>query len=269
MKNLFDKVKNIHRRKKIAYFSIAGTLVCASVAYSHIKDKASILAKTNINDQDLVQDKVQDKAQDILQALKTKIQYPMHKNISTTYFWAGESADGDNKNISNAPSAWDDDWKNHFGGVDNPRKRNGLVVADFAPKENSFYFALPYNDFDNKGKRKKDVGQVIPWANSKKWGVAESMCKNQWIKITKGDKVAYAQWADVGPFGEDDSGYVFGGAKPKSKTNDDAGLDVSPAVKDFLGLSDIDKTDWQFVDAKDVPDGPWKETITTSQISWN
>lgn len=194
---------------------------------------------------------------------------PVHTNISTTYFWAGEAADGDNKNISNVPSAWDDDWTQHFGGVDDPKKRNGFVAASFTPKENSFYFALPYNDFDSKGSRKKDVSTVIPWASSKKWADTDSMCKDQWIQITKGGKTAYAQWEDVGPFGENDSAYVFGNASPKSKTNEDAGLDVSPAVKDFLSLGDVDKTDWQFVRADQVPDGPWKKTVTTSQIYWN
>lgn len=194
--------------------------------------------------------------------------YALHENISTTYFWAGEAADGDNHGISNSPSCWDDKWAIHFGGVDDPKKRNGFLPAEFQPKENPFYFALPFNDFNSKGNRKNDLADYIPWFNQKKWADNESVCKNQWIKIVKGDKIAYAQWEDAGPFGENDVGYVFGNDQPKSKTNDHAGLDVSPAVHDFLGLSDVDKTSWQFVDAKDVPDGPWKKTITNSGIYW-
>lgn len=194
--------------------------------------------------------------------------YPLHKNITTTYFWAGEEAGADNKNISNLPSAWDEQWVKHFGGVDDPNKRKGIFPAKFTPKENPFYFALPYNDFDSNGKRKKEVFSLIPWAGSKSWGKLESMCKNQWIKITKNGKSAYAQWQDVGPFKENDGAYVFGTSLPKSKINKNAGLDVSPAVKNFLGLSDIDKTDWQFIDAKNVPSGPWKQIVTTSQIFW-
>jgi hypothetical protein len=49
-------------------------------------------------------------------------------------------------------------------------------------------------------------------------------------------------------------------------------MDVSPAIRDclkFNGLNnDSNKVDWQFVDAKDVPVGPWKNIITTSQIDW-
>jgi hypothetical protein len=30
-------------------------------------------------------------------------------------------------------------------------------------------------------------------------------------------------------------------------------------VRDYLGLSETDVTDWQFVDFKDVPRGPWSK----------
>lgn len=195
-------------------------------------------------------------------------QYPLHQNISCTFFWAGEEAGDDNKNISNLPSAWDEDWVKHFGGVDKPNRRNGFMPAKFTPKENPFYFALPYNDFDKKGNRKPEIFSLADWAKEKKLGTGESYCKNQWIKIIKGSKVAYAQWEDVGPFKEDDTSYVFGSASPKSKTNKNAGLDVSPAVKDYLALADIDKVSWQFVDESLVPDGPWKKIVTKSQIYW-
>lgn len=194
--------------------------------------------------------------------------YPFHTNISTTLFWAGEEADKDNKNISNLPSAWDEEWVKHFGGIDDPKKRSEYMPSKFSPKENPFYFALPYNDFNAQGKHKKEINAVVPWAGKTDWKKDESVLKNQWIKIVKNDKVAYAQWEDVGPFEEDDAEYVFGTAQPKSKTNKHAGLDVSPAVHDMLGLLDIDTVDWQFVDADQVPDGPWKNTITTSQVFW-
>ncbi|MDD5083720.1 MAG: hypothetical protein PHT88_02135 [Candidatus Moranbacteria bacterium] len=194
--------------------------------------------------------------------------HPVHKNITTTIFWAGEEAGKDNKNISNLPSAWDEEWVRHFGGVDAPGKRSGYMPSGFTPKENPFYFALPYNDFDEDGNRKQEVSRVVAWAGKRAWKDNESMLKNQWIKITKNGKVAYAQWQDVGPFKEDDVNYVFGTATPKSKINNHAGLDVSPAVKDMLGLSDIDTVDWQFVNPDEVPAGPWKTIVTTSQINW-
>lgn len=197
----------------------------------------------------------------------TSTAYPIHTSVSTTYFWVGEEASADNSYISNSPSAWDELWQQHYGGVDDPNHRNGYYPAKFTPKENPFYFALPYNDFNANGNRRTNVSQVY-WWGTKKWGRLESCCKNQWIKISKGSKTVYAQWEDVGPYGENDVGYVFGTSKPKSKANRNAGLDVSPAVRDYLGLSDIDKVSWQFVDASSVPAGPWANIITTSQICW-
>lgn len=180
-------------------------------------------------------------------------QYPLHKDITVTIFWIGEEGTYENSHIPNSQSAWDGNWKDHYGGIDDPYNRNDFYPKDFTPKENPFYFALPYNDFDETGSRKSSKN--------------ESIYKNRWIKIIKGNKIAYAQWEDVGPFEEDDFDYVFGESNPKNKIND-AGLDVSPAVRDYLGLEDIDVVDWQFVDFKDVPDGSWIEIITRSQISW-
>ena len=39
--------------------------------------------------------------------------------------------------------------------------------------------------------------------------------------------------------------------------NRGAGLDVSPAVRDYLGLNDTDMTDWRFVEFSEVSRGPW------------
>ncbi|MEI6650388.1 MAG: hypothetical protein WCL23_03050 [Candidatus Moraniibacteriota bacterium] len=195
--------------------------------------------------------------------------YPLHRGVYATLFWVGEDASADNKNISNSPSAWDDAWLKHFGGVDNPKKRIDFYPSRFTPKENPFYVALPYNDFDKKGKRRSDVSAVVPWATEKSYTKDQSMLKNRWVKIMKGDSVVYAQWEDVGPFGENDSAYVFGADKPKSKTNKSAGIDLSPAVNTYLNLGDLEKVDWRFVDDEDVPDGPWKQLVTTSQVFWN
>ena len=194
--------------------------------------------------------------------------YPLHKDITATVFWVGEESGPENNYIPNLQSAWDDEWQQHYGGTDDPVNRNGYYPAEFTPKENPFYFALPYNDFDASGVRKASAYKYVYWASEKNWDDHESMCKNRWIKITFNQKTAYAQWEDVGPFETDDYKYVFGTAKPQNKENDNAGLDVSPAVRDFLGLSGMDKVEWQFVDFNHVPDGPWRTIVTTSQVNW-
>ena len=65
-----------------------------------------------------------------------------------------------------------------------------------------------------------------------------------------------------------DAAYVFGDARPANTNLSRAGLDVSPAVHDYLGLQDVDKTDWQFISPGTVPAGPWRQIVTTSGLYW-
>ncbi len=191
--------------------------------------------------------------------------YPVHKNITSTVFWIGELSNG-NAASDNTSSAWDSLWQSHYGGPDSPQRRHAYLPSAFIPHENPFYVALPYNDFGRK--RKPSAYKVIYWAKEKKWRPTESMCKNRWVKITKNGRSVYAQWEDVGPFLDNDAAYVFGERTPRNRRNHQAGIDVSPAVRDFLHLSDIDKVDWQFVPANQVQNGPWTKIITTSQTCW-
>ena len=192
--------------------------------------------------------------------------YPLHRNVKTTWFYVGEPATEENGYIPNTSSAWDDIWLWHYGGVDDPERRNGYFPASFKPSENPFYVALPFNDLDEKGNL-KEIARKIPWFNYEEFKKNGSVLKNRWVKIIKGDKVAYAQWEDVGPFGENDFNYVFGSSPPSNPVNG-VGLDVSPAVRDYLGLKDVDYVDWQFVDEDEVPPGPWKEVITRTPVSF-
>ena len=200
-------------------------------------------------------------------------QYPLHTNITAAVFWVGEPQ-GNGSSEDNALSAWDDDWQVHYGGYDDYQNRNGYYPTGFTPKENPFYLDLPYNDFNDNGNPKSNRLTVVPWANEKNWSSEESMMKNRWVKITRNDIICYGQIEDAGPYQYDDYNYVFGtnDARPKSTISNNAGMDVSPALRDclhFVGLNNVDnKVDWQFVNFSDVPSGPWKEIVTTSQINW-
>jgi hypothetical protein len=193
--------------------------------------------------------------------------YPLHPSITVTIFWIGEPDRDASGCTGNEQSAWDTKWQEHYGGLDDPTRRNGWWPAGFKPKENPFYCALPYNDFTTQGRR-PSAYQMVYWAHEKTWSDTESMCKNQWVRIVDNQKTAYAQWEDVGPFLIADSNYVFGQSRPGNAQNDSVGLDVSPAVRDYLGLSGLDKVDWQFVSSDSVPDGPWKDIVTTRQVCW-
>lgn len=187
-----------------------------------------------------------------------------YKKAITSYFWVGEDASPENGFISNAQSAWDANWVLHFGGVDDPHKRCGFYPCGFIPNENPFYFALPYTEFDYKHDLKSSTGN-IPWAEEAEEGA--HLLKNRWIEIVHKGKKCYAQWEDVGPFETDDFEYVFGKNEvPKNTFGLKAGLDVSPAVRDCLGLSGSGETFWRFVPAADVPMGPWREIITIDML---
>jgi hypothetical protein len=173
--------------------------------------------------------------------------------------------------LDNRSSAWTENWVKAYGNIDNPLKRDGYFPEGFIPKENPFYFALPYNDLTRFG-YKENVEEIIPWAKELKeygWEWPYSFCKNRWIRIIYNGKVCYAQWEDVGPFETDDWRYVFGSRRPKNTFNGHVGLDISPACYSYLGMIDNDYTHWQFVEFEDVPDGPWKKVITTSNPIWN
>jgi hypothetical protein len=203
--------------------------------------------------------------------ISPNVTYPVHQNITATVFWVGEPIGGGSSE-DNAVSAWDDEWQKNYGGFDDPQSRNGFLPVGFTPLENPFYLDLPYNDFEDNGFRKTNAAQVVYWAKSKTWGKLESMMKNRWVKLTRNGVTCYGQIEDAGPYQYDDYVYVFGTSTPKSKLANNAGLDVSPALRDCLKFNgwnnDENKVDWQFVEAKDVPAGPWKIIVTTSQINW-
>ncbi len=186
-------------------------------------------------------------------------QFPWKTQIVTTTFWIGEKPTANNP-VPNRSSSWDVNWTKNYGGFDDPEKthRRDFIPAKFTPRQNPFYCALPYNDKSVNGHR-PEAPRVVPWFNQLYQGPDESTCKGRWIAIRFGNKVAYAQWEDAGPFRTDHWQYVFGNERPKPNLNKGAGLDVSPAVRDYLGMNDTDVTDWKFVEFSEVPQGPWSK----------
>src|SRR5437016_9870797 len=184
--------------------------------------------------------------------------YAWKTNIVTTVFWVGEQAGGNNP-VPNYKSCWDANWTSSYGGFDTPEpsSRRNYIPASFTPRQNPFYCALPYNDVTH-GQFKPEAPLVIPSFRTSLTEPGRSVCKDRWLAIRKGTRVCYAQWEDCGPFRTDNFQYVFQNERPKPNLNHGAGLDVSPAVRDYLGLGPTDVTDWQFVEVRDIPPGPWR-----------
>ncbi len=188
---------------------------------------------------------------------KGEDRFPWKKSIVTTVFWIGENPTGNNP-VPNHASSWDAAWAKNYGGYDDPRpsRRNDYIPVNFTPRQNPFYCALPYNDKAREGHR-PEAPKVVPWFKEAYRGPGVSVCKGRWVAIRKGNRTVYAQWEDAGPFRTDHWEYVFGNERPKPNLNRGAGLDVSPAVRDYLGMADTDVTDWKFVEFSEVPPGPW------------
>ncbi len=193
--------------------------------------------------------------------------YPWKASIVALVFSVGEKLPGKN-GITRRASAWNRDWLKDFGGYDNPAPdaRKDFMPVNFIPKENPFYVALPYNDVSG-GHHKPEARNVIPWFAQAFERDGESVCHNRWLAVRKGSRVCYAQWSDCGPFHTDHWEYVFGNETPKPNLSRGAGIDVSPSVRDYLGMGAMDVVDWKFVEARDVPTGPWARIGSNNNVA--
>lgn len=189
---------------------------------------------------------------------------PWHTGVTSTEFWIGERATRNDP--GNCSSAWVHDWKTRYGGVDNPAGRRGFLPIGFIPRQNPFYVALPYNDIEG-GHTKTEAAQ-IPWFKETYIRNGRSVCHGHWVAVRAGNnRIAYARWADVGPFRTDCFSYVFGTAPPAWNKNNSAGIDLAPAVIDYLNLRAMDVVDWRFMDYREVPPGPWSAIPNTRVLA--
>ena len=194
------------------------------------------------------------------------ILYPWRQNITATVFWIGETPTQNNP-TPNDKSSWGQQWADNFGGFDDPSPtariadhRSGeFRPKHFTPRLNPFYVALPYNDVAGWAAHKPEASKVIPWFSRMKPEPGKTVLKGRWVQIYNGKRSCYAQWEDCGPWVTDDWEYVFQGKPPKNTSNKAAGIDISPSVRDYLDLQSGQKCHWRFVEAAQVPYGPWKK----------
>lgn len=197
-----------------------------------------------------------------------------------------------NTKDGNLPSIWHTNITTTYF---NPTKSDGSPAygtwMNDLTQENPFYFALPYRDFYyyvwNSETGEKEL--------KKKDYFGKSNVKNQWIEIyyPEQDVYAYAQWEDVGPWNYYDPYYVFSIAdeRPYAEIGIDmgwsdqgyretnyAGLDISPTVMKYLtgkfgesGSPSVGKimVNWRFISSLEVPNGPWKNNVSTTAADVN
>ncbi|MGJ8632971.1 MAG: hypothetical protein ACSHX7_03555 [Luteolibacter sp.] len=192
--------------------------------------------------------------------------YPWKTYITATIFWCGEQPTPRNP-TPNHKSSWDQKWATNFGGYDDPDPKNRIAnhtTGDFRPKKfipklNPFYIALPYNDVRTWNSHKSEASRVIPWFSRMNPKPGKTVLKGRWLQIFYNKRSCYAQWEDCGPWVTDDWQYVFGNLPPKTRQNGAAGIDISPSIRDYLGVASGGKLHWRFVEEGQVPYGPWKK----------
>lgn len=195
-----------------------------------------------------------------------RVVYPWKTHVTCTIFWVGEQPT-DRNPTPNCKSSWDQQWSANFGGYDDPDPSNRVAnhttgefrPTNFIPKLNPFYVALPYNDVQTYNSHKPEASRVIPWFSRMRPQPGKTVLKGRWLQIYNGSRSCYAQWEDCGPWNTDDWEFVFGDKPPKTTQNGGAGIDLSPAIRDYLGLKSGQKVHWRFVEAAQVPYGPWKK----------
>jgi hypothetical protein len=195
-----------------------------------------------------------------------RVVYPWKTHVTCTIFWIGEQPT-DRNPTPNCKSSWDQKWAINFGGYDDPNPANRIAnhstgefrPKNFTPQLNPFYVALPYNDVLGWSSHKPEASRVIPWFARMRPEPGKTVLKGRWIQIYNGSRSCYAQWEDCGPWVTDDWEYVFGNKPPKTRQNGGAGIDLSPAIRDYLLLKSGQKVHWRFVEASQVPYGPWKK----------
>jgi hypothetical protein len=193
--------------------------------------------------------------------------YPWHPGTTASVFGPHEDPSASNAFISNAQSAWDKHWRRH------------------ARHENRFFVAVPYADYLDSGRFNPDNAR-IPWHVRNIRGRSE--IKNRWVEVTRmvGEQTlrAYGQIEDVGPSDKrsatkvSDPDYVFGPAghdpsapilvKPRNTFGLRAGIDLSRRLARALHIRGSATVSWRFVDAADVPKGPWTKVVTRSPPNW-
>ena len=84
------------------------------------------------------------------------------------------------------------------------------------------------------------------------------MLKGRWVAVKRRRNVfATLSGRTVDHFARTTGSTCSAIERPLPNLNQGAGLDVSPAVRDYLEMGGKDVCDWKFVEARDVPTGPW------------
>ena len=206
-----------------------------------------------------------------LRASRARRLVKLHEAVSTTIFWIGEPASADNGFIANDDSAWDECWKERYGGIDDPVNRNGFFPAGFTPHDNPFYVALPYNDLDSNGDRRWNLASVVPWAKIATLPVTDSAVKNRWVKIIAGDADLLRAMGGRRPVQRERLALRVrtGAGRAIPSTAAPVSMSRPPCVTACRSPTASPRPTGASSRRPRCPHGPWTTIVTTSQLNFD
>jgi len=181
--------------------------------------------------------------------------YPWKTSIVTTVFWVGEQAGGNNR--SKLQKFLDFNWSENYAEPILRFQRTAQLHPNcFYSQAKPLLLCFTVHDVTH-GQFKPEAPLVIPWFKHEYRGRGSRYAEIDGLPFVRQSHLLCAM-GRLRSVSHDHFQYVFGNERPKPNLNHGAGLDVSPAVRDYLGLAPTDVTDWQFVEVRDVSSGPWR-----------
>jgi N-acetylmuramoyl-L-alanine amidase len=145
-----------------------------------------------------------------------------------------------------------------------PANQKDITATVFGGAADNEYSAYPPYDSSGRGPYLNDTDLYV----SLPVNIPDAETRERGVRVFKGELSAVGKIMDKGPWVVNDENYVFGDARPiaetcyKNKTplpsgsgnnagkvpSNDAGIDLSPALADKIGIDGKGKVDWIFVD---------------------
>jgi N-acetylmuramoyl-L-alanine amidase len=145
-----------------------------------------------------------------------------------------------------------------------PANQKNITATIFGGVADNEYSAYGPYDSQGRGPYLNDTDLYV----SLPVNIADATVRERGVRVFKGELSAVGKIMDKGPWVVNDDNYVFGDARPIAETcynngtplpsgsgsnagkvpTNDAGIDLSPALADMIGIDGKGKVDWMFVE---------------------
>jgi hypothetical protein len=151
---------------------------------------------------------------------------------------------------------------------DIPANQKNITATVFGGEADGEFSAYPPYDSQGRGEYLNDTDLYV----SLPANITDAAMRERGVRVfaANDELSAIGEIRDKGPWLVDDDDYVFGDARPLAETcnhngtplprgpnagqvpSNDAGIDLSPALAEMLGIDGKGKVHWKFVDADEA-----------------